>query len=79
MHRNRSTSKRSSSPSVVPEDSSPLPQTDGSCFGKPKAPAAVEDDVPEEANPPELPAFLKLTDAGKYFFSLYSTCIANNI
>jgi len=68
MHRNRSTSKRSSSPHVVVEDSSVLPQADGSCFGKPKGPAAeVEmEDANETSQPRQLPGFLQLTDAGKH-------------
>jgi protein-tyrosine phosphatase len=65
MHRNRSTSKRSSSPNVVTENSSALPQADGSCFGKPAATEAVEHIKAEEARSPELPEFLKLTDSGK--------------
>jgi protein-tyrosine phosphatase len=65
MHHNRSTSKRSSSPHVVPESSSTLPQADGSCLGKPAAPEAVEDFKAEEAKSPKLPEFLKLTDSGK--------------
>ncbi len=68
MHRNRSKSKRSRSPSVVPEDSCTLPQTDGSCFGRPAAAAAQEPEPePEAPKPPELPSFLRLTDARKCF------------
>jgi protein-tyrosine phosphatase len=65
MHRNRSTSKRSSSPNVVLEDSSALPQADGSCCGKPAAPEAEAGDELDEIRPPELPEFLKLNDGGK--------------
>jgi hypothetical protein len=65
MHRNHSTSKRSRSPQVVSRDSSALPQTDGSCFGKPAV--AVQEPEPEAPKPPELPSFLRLTDARKCF------------
>jgi protein-tyrosine phosphatase len=64
MHHNRSTSKRSSSPNVVPEVSSALPQADGSCFGKPKAQAEAGDEL-DEVKPPELPEFLRLNDGGE--------------
>ncbi|KAL5323315.1 hypothetical protein ACEPPN_007849 [Leptodophora sp. 'Broadleaf-Isolate-01'] len=60
MHRNRSSSKRSGSPVVVPEGSSNVAQLDGSCFGKPAG--AKYQDEPVEAGPPPLPSFLTLTD-----------------
>jgi hypothetical protein len=79
MDRLRTSTKRAHSPATPPpENASNLPQTDGACFGKPDqgadaAPAAkiAKADGPDagaatEDGPLEMPAFLQLTDIGKW-------------
>jgi protein-tyrosine phosphatase len=66
MHRNHSSLKRSRSPVVISEDSSPVAQVDGACLAR-ASKADVDDEPAEPARPapPQMPSFLKLTEIGK--------------